>query len=129
VLLAPALDFGGNRLRDFGPYGIDEWKRLGSLRVHHYGFDEPRDISYALYEDAAAYDAFAIVPPVPTLVVQGRRDTVVDPAMVGRWARDRANVALRLVDDDHQLKANLPGLWREVSAFLGLTTDPAGSRR
>ena len=32
VLLAPALDFGGNRLRQLGEHGIEEWRRRGKLR-------------------------------------------------------------------------------------------------
>src|SRR5688572_31128776 len=35
VLLAPALDFGGNRMRSLGDTGIEEWKRTGKLDVFH----------------------------------------------------------------------------------------------
>ena len=35
ILLAPALDFGGNRLRQLGPNGIDEWRRSGRLPRGH----------------------------------------------------------------------------------------------
>jgi uncharacterized protein len=30
VLLAPAFDFGGNRMRQLGEQGIDEWRRTGA---------------------------------------------------------------------------------------------------
>ncbi len=36
ILLAPALDFGGNRLRQLGDHGIDEWRSRGTLRVFHH---------------------------------------------------------------------------------------------
>jgi protocatechuate 3,4-dioxygenase beta subunit len=103
ILLAPALD-----LRN-GPTGadIDQWRRDGRLRVHHYAWNEPRDVGFALYEDAARYDAFALDLPLPMLVFQGRRDASVDPAMVERWAAGRSNVDLRMVDDDHQLAASM----------------------
>jgi pimeloyl-ACP methyl ester carboxylesterase len=37
ILMAPALDFAGNRLGQLGPNGLDEWRRSGMLRVFHYG--------------------------------------------------------------------------------------------
>jgi uncharacterized protein len=120
ILLAPALDFGGNRLRQLGESGIDEWRRTGLLRVFHYALEEPRDVGFALYTDAAQYDAFAVTPGVPILAFQGRRDTAVDPEMVRRWAAGRPNVDLRLLDDDHQLVASIEDIWRVAGAFLAV---------
>lgn len=120
ILLAPALDFGGNRLRQLGEHGIDEWRRTGRLRVFHYAHNEPRDVGFALYEDAARYDAWDVSPRVPTLVFQGRRDESVDPQMVERWAIGRPNVTLRLLDDGHQLTASIERIWQESANFLGL---------
>jgi pimeloyl-ACP methyl ester carboxylesterase len=120
VLLAPAFDFGGNRLKQLGDEGIDAWRRRGALRVFHYGWNEPRDVGFALYEDAARYNAFALGDPKPTLIVQGSRDASVDPATVTRWAQARRGVDLRLVDDEHQLAASMDGIWAETERFLGL---------
>jgi pimeloyl-ACP methyl ester carboxylesterase len=118
VLLAPALDFGGNRLRQLGAHGIDEWRRTGRLEVFHYGDATTRYVSFGLYEDAAQYDAFSVVRPLPTLVFQGRGDDLVDPRMVERWAADRAHVDLHLVDDGHQLTASMETIWTEAERFL-----------
>jgi pimeloyl-ACP methyl ester carboxylesterase len=120
VLLAPAFDFGGNRLRQLGEHGVDEWRRRGRLSVFHYAWNEPRDVGFELYEDAARYDAFALGDPKPTLIVQGTRDASVDPSMVERWARARRNVDLRLVDDEHQLTASMETIWAETEVFFGL---------
>ena len=46
ILMAPALDFGGNRLRQLGEVGIEEWRRSGKLRVHHYASRQPRDVGF-----------------------------------------------------------------------------------
>ena len=86
VLLAPALDFGGNRLRQLGEHGIDEWRRHGRLTVFHYGRNESAEVGFELYEDAAGYDAFSVIVPQPMLVFQGTRDELVDPKMVEQWA-------------------------------------------
>ena len=119
VLLAPALDFGGNRMRELGPEGLARWRETGALEIFHYAYGERRTVHYALYEDAGRYDALSARVEQPTLIVQGTRDTVVDPAMVERYARGRANVTLRLVDDEHQLAESLPAVVQEIDAFLG----------
>jgi len=122
VLMAPALDFGGNRLRQLGEHGIEEWKRAGTLRVFHYAHHADRDVGYALYEDAARYDAFDVNLALPMLVFQGTRDGSVAPSMVVRWARARPNVDLRLVDDEHQLTASIDDIWRASAALFGLAS-------
>ena len=121
ILLAPAFDFGGNRLRQFGEHGIEAWRRAGSIPMFHYAWNEEREINFALYEDAARYDAFAVQVNLPMLVVQGTRDASVDPSMVVRWAAARPNADLRLVDDEHQLTASMDEIWRWSADFLGLS--------
>jgi len=125
ILLAPALDFGGNRMRQLGEHGIDEWRRTGRLRVFHHGAGEEREIGYALYEDAARYDALTLEVPLPMLVYQGRKDESVSPAMVEQWARGRPNVELHLVDDGHQLTGSMEEIWRNSERFLGLPGNPS----
>ena len=121
ILLAPALDFGGNRLRQLGEHGIEEWRRKGKLSVFHYAEGQQRDVGFALYEDAATYDAFAVTPASPTLVFQGTRDASVDPEMVRRWCADRPAIDLRLLDDEHQLTASMDEIWHETARFLGVS--------
>ena len=118
VLLAPALDFGGNRLRQLGEHGIEDWRRRGTLRVFHYADNVEREVGFALYEDAARYDAFAVQLSIPTLVFQGTRDASVDPQMVERWACTQPQVTLRLLDDDHQLTASVGQMWKEIEIWI-----------
>jgi hypothetical protein len=120
VLLAPAFDFGGNRLRQLGEHGIDEWRRTGSLPVFHYATGTTRNVGFALYEDAAKYDAFGLNLSIPMLIFQGRQDASVDPRMVEQWAAGRPTADLRLLDDDHQLTASVSVIWQASTRFLGL---------
>jgi uncharacterized protein len=120
VLLAPALDFGGNRMRDLGGVGIDEWKRRGHLDVFHYGFGRMLPVHYQLYSDACGYDCVTVPLAMPIQVFQGRRDTAVDPRSVESWAAARPNVELHMLDDDHQLTESLEDIWRDMRRFLGL---------
>lgn len=120
VLLAPAIDFGGNRMRELGGVGIDEWRQRGHLPVFHYGYGRVMPVHYELYTDACGYDCVNAVLTMPILVFQGRRDAAVDPASVQAWAAARPNVELHMLDDDHQLTASLEYIWREMKRFLAI---------
>jgi hypothetical protein len=120
ILLAPALDFGGNRMRDLGDRGLEEWERTNRLDVFHYGFGRMMSVHYELYADARRYDSTHAQLEQPILVFQGRRDTSVDPETVRRWTDTRPNARLHELDDDHQLLASLEYIWTETATFLGL---------
>ena len=120
VLLAPALDFGGNRMRTLGDRGLEAWQETNRLDVFHYGFDRVMPIHYDLYADARRYNSLEARPDVPIQIFQGRRDTAVDPATVEAWAAARPNVELHMLDDDHQLAGSLDYLWREIERFIFL---------
>jgi len=77
VLLAPALDFSGNRLRDLGDRGLEEWRRTDTLNVFHYGFGRMMPVRFGLYEDAARYDAMQARLDIPIQIFQGSRDVAV----------------------------------------------------
>jgi pimeloyl-ACP methyl ester carboxylesterase len=120
VLLAPALDFGGNRMRSLGDVGLEQWRRNNALPVFHYGFGRMMTVHYELYSDAGRYDSVNAPLSMPIQVFQGRQDDAVDPTGVEAWARARPNVELHMLDDGHQLTASLAYIWGEVERFLGL---------
>lgn len=120
VLLAPAVDFSGNRLRDLGDRGIEQWRTTNQLNVFHYGYGRMVPVRFDLYTDAARYDAFNARVDVPVLIFQGTRDEAVNPGSVRRWAAARPNATLHLLDDDHQLLSSLDVIWTESAAFLSL---------
>lgn len=131
VLLAPALDFSGHRLREIGDRDVDAWRRTDELNVFHHGYGRMMPLHYELFEDSQRYDAMRVELKQPVLVFQGRRDTAVDAGMVERWAAARAGVELHMLDDDHQLHASLDYIWKETARFLGLAgagSTPAPSR-
>jgi pimeloyl-ACP methyl ester carboxylesterase len=103
ALMAPAFDFGGNRLRQLGEHGIEQWRQEGSLEFFHYAHNQPRRVWFKLYEDAAQYDAFQLRLSQPIHIFQGRLDDTVLPETVAVWAEGRPNVDLHWYDDGHQL--------------------------
>jgi pimeloyl-ACP methyl ester carboxylesterase len=120
VLLAPALDFRDQGLSVPGGATLEDWKRDGRVMMFHFGYGRVMPIDYALYEDALRYDGMTVDVRMPILVFQGRRDTVVSPQIVERWAASRRNVELHMLDDDHQLATSLPDIWNATSRFLGI---------
>ena len=120
VLLAPAVMFAKPGHHLLPPERIAEWRHRGALPFFHYAYNEERPLGVEFYEDSLLHDAFGARFEQPTLIFQGRRDASVDSATVEAFARDRRNVTLSLLDDDHQLMASLPGIWADVEAFLGL---------
>jgi pimeloyl-ACP methyl ester carboxylesterase len=138
VLLAPALDFSGHRLREIGDRDVDAWRQTNELNVFHHGYGRIMPLHYELFQDSQRYDAMRVELRQPVLVFQGGRDTAVDAGMVERWAKARAGVELHLLDDDHQLHASLDYIWKETARFLGLAAagstpapshPPGGARR
>lgn len=118
VLLAPAFDFGADERGQVGTVKVADWKREGRAEVFHYAWNRPEMLDYGLYEDAHRYDAFALQLDVPVLIFQGTRDTVVDPAIVRRWAAARPNVRLVMLDDDHQLQSSIDTIAGETKLFV-----------
>lgn len=118
VLLAPALEFGGDRMRDFGDRGLHQWKTTGQSTVFHYAYGRLMPMHYELYSDACRYDCAGAALTLPIQVFQGKNDTVVDPWSVERWASARPNVELHLLEDDHQLVASLDRIWAEMKRFI-----------
>jgi pimeloyl-ACP methyl ester carboxylesterase len=115
VLLAPALD-----LRDLGGEQLQAWRESGHMTVFHFAYGRVMQVGYALYEDAQRFDTFNADVRMPILIFQGKQDTVVSPATVQAWSAVRPNVALHMLDDDHQLGASLDYMWKELQAFLQL---------
>lgn len=120
VLLAPAFAFGRMPFGGMTEADLVAWRATDRYEVFHHAENRPRPIRYAIYEDAQRYDSATRVVDTPALVFQGRHDTVVEPAMVQRFAAARPAMTLRMVDDDHQLGASYELMWREIAAFLGL---------
>lgn len=118
VLLAPALDLAPDLEKEFGPAKMAAWEHTGRLPVFHYGDDTMRELGWDFMRDARRYDSETARLDLPMLIYQGRRDDVVRPEGVERWASRRPQVTLRLVDDGHQLLDHVEIMWDDVVTFL-----------
>jgi pimeloyl-ACP methyl ester carboxylesterase len=122
ILLAPALDFGGNRMRSLGGVRLEDWQRTDRLDIFHYGYGRMMPVHYQLYADARRYDCIGAALTMPIQIFQGRRDAAVDPVTVEQWAQARPNVELHMLDDDHQLTASVERIWMEIQRLLAIRT-------
>ena len=120
VLFAPAVMFAKPGHHLLPPQRIEEWRGSGTLQFFHYAYGEERPLDFAFYEDSLRHDALDASFTQPTLVFQGVRDASVDYRTVEAFAHARPNVALTLLDDDHQLTASLPRIRDGMEKFLGL---------
>jgi pimeloyl-ACP methyl ester carboxylesterase len=120
VLFAPAFEFGRTPFGGLSQDELRRWRETDRHEFFHHAENRMRPVRYALYDDAQRYDSAGCPLDTPSLVFQGLRDSVVDPAMVRRFGASRPSMSVRMVDDDHQLGASLEFMWRETAAFLGL---------
>lgn len=118
IFLAPAFDLVAGFEREVGVARVREWEATDSYTVFHYAENRPRELGWEFMRDAREYDADAVSLAIPTLIYQGRRDEVVAPEGVERWAATRPWVTLRLVDDGHQLLDHVDEIWSEVRRIV-----------
>jgi pimeloyl-ACP methyl ester carboxylesterase len=122
VLLAPALR-GAERWRaNMGDEAWRRWEESGWLEVTDFAGERlTTRVDFDFARDLAAVDGVGDGWPdvrVPTLIVHGRGDTVVDIDYSRRWARDRRWVQMIELDDGHELVASLDRIANEADRFL-----------
>jgi pimeloyl-ACP methyl ester carboxylesterase len=118
VLLAPAFDLAARWAARMDPSELARWEATGRFSFDHYAHGRKEDLGYAFLADARRYHPYPL-PDCPTLVVQGTRDDVVDPSLAREFVRRMgARATLALVDEGHELNADLPALWARIDSFL-----------
>lgn len=119
VLLAPAFQLVERWRRRLGEEGWRKWQESGWLETldHTTGKTARVDFGFVSELDEIAGRALPEVR-VPTLILHGRQDEVVDIATSREFAKGRSHVRLIEVEDGHELTASLPRIREEADAFL-----------
>jgi len=105
---------------------LRQWQDQGVLWVYHYGEGKELPLHYEFLSDLERYKDREFQRPVPTLIIHGHQDEVVPISVSETYARSRPWVRLVPVADDHSLQGDLPRMWQEMAAFLGLPpSEPA----
>ena len=138
VLMAPAFQMVERWKVRLGEAALGRWRETGWLEVDDYATRTRGRVDFGFLEDAAAVEAempaeartecggFPDVR-VPTLILHGRNDTVVDIQTSRQFAAGKRHVRLVELDDGHELTASIPALLDEAQRFLAGFLVPAGS--
>lgn len=119
VLLAPAFQLATRWRERVGEAAWRDWEESGWLEVDDHATGGRSRVDFAFTRDVAGIDATPFPNVlVPTLIVHGTRDEVVDVGLSRAFARDRPHVCLVEVDDGHELVASLGRIAREIDDFL-----------
>jgi len=124
VLLCPGFDMAERWPEVLGAETVARWEREGALELPD-AEGRPRPVHWELLVDARRHPPFPALP-CPGLIVHGRRDEIVDPAVSRRYARQRPDVRLVEVDDDHSLAGSLDRVAAETLRFFELESRAAG---
>jgi hypothetical protein len=121
VLLAPAFRILERWRLRLGEQGWRAWEERGFLETDDYVEKRKARVDFGFARDAEEVEARSGAFPdvrVPTLIVHGRGDAVVDIDLSRTFAAEKRHVRLVEVDDGHELTASLPTILAESDAFL-----------
>lgn len=128
VLLAPAFRLAERWRARMGEEAFAAWRDEGRLSIDDFAEKRRTFVDFGFFLDAEAVEAARDPLPdvrVPTLVVHGLRDEVVDPELSRAFAAGRRHVRLVELDDGHELTASIDRIAREVDGFLAPFLGPA----
>lgn len=119
VLLAPAFSILERWPERLGPAAWQRWEQSGWLETLDYTTGRPAQVDFGFITDLQAHSTAGFPDVrVPTLILHGRRDEVVDIAAARRFAAGKRHVRLIELDDGHELVESLPRIAAEADAFL-----------
>ena len=118
LLLCPAFDFCERWPGLIGAEAFERWEQQGSFPLPGPG-GRVEEVHFGLVEDARDNHPARPLVPCPTLIIHGRRDTVVPFESSASYAGEHPDrVELHEVDDDHLLAASLPIIEARAVDFL-----------
>ena len=118
VLMAPAFRIADRWPARIGEQAFRDWEASGWLEVHDHASGQPARMHFDFIRDVQEVDVGWPDVRVPTLIIHGSRDDVVDPALSRTWAAGKRHVHLIEVDDEHELAASIPFIIERSEKFL-----------
>ncbi len=119
LLLAPAFEFLQSWLPRLPLEQRISWEQGEPLWIHHHGENKRLPLGPLFLQDMARFsETRSLMRPLPTRIVHGRQDDVIDPAASRCFAAPRPWVRLLEVDADHHLAGVSGVIWRQMEALL-----------
>jgi uncharacterized protein len=121
VLMAPAFRIVERWPARIGAEAFRAWEETGWIEVQDHARGAPARMHFDFIRDVREVESRSGGWPdvrVPTLIVHGARDDVVDPALSRAWAAGKRHVRLVEVDDEHELASSIPIIIARAEEFL-----------
>jgi uncharacterized protein len=129
-LMAPSFRLAERWRVRMGGDAWDAWRRTGFTEVDDHANRRKARVDWRFVEELAELDTAGEGWPdvrVPTCIVHGIRDDVVEVRLSREWATGKRHVRLVEVDDGHELAASLDLIAGEAERFLApFLAAPAG---
>lgn len=119
--MAPAFQLASRWEARIGTAAWQAWKTDGFIEVDDYALKRKSRVHWGFIEELARIDAELGPWPdvrVPTRIIHGTRDDVVDVELSREWSRGKRHVRLVEVNDGHELGASIPGILGEADDFF-----------
>ena len=120
VLFAPAFGFSQRIAQNLGTENISKWQESGIREFYHYGLKRNVNLQFQFFVDAQQYSEENLTRSLPILIFHGIHDQVVPAALSKEFAKQRSQVILKLLDDDHALGKDLESAWQDIQSFTML---------
>lgn len=120
-LMAPAFRLAERWRANLGEAGLAKWRSRGWLEIDDHALRRKSRLDYGFFSELDELDAAGGGWPdvrVPTCIVHGVRDEVVDVRLSREWSIGKRHVRLVEVDDTHELASSTPLILREAQDFL-----------
>ncbi|MBX3232186.1 MAG: alpha/beta fold hydrolase [Labilithrix sp.] len=117
-LMAPAFRLAERWRARLGEDAWRRWKEQDALEVPDHATGKTTFVDHGFVAELEALDVGFPDVRVPTCIVHGTKDDVVDVELSRAWARDRRHVRLVEVDDGHELARSVPRILAEATAFF-----------
>ncbi len=120
ILLAPAFQFLQQWLPRLGPEQLHEWETSGWLSIYHYGWQRQERLHHQFLTDAQRYHDSQLNRPVPTLILHGNRDEVINIQASQRHGAHRPWITLQDLDTDHGMADAMEVIGQAITDFCQL---------
>lgn len=129
MLLAPAFEFLDQWLPRLDSLALEQWQQQGSRPFYHWRDRDFRPLHWQFVEDLQRWRDKDLQRSLPTLILHGTADEVIDYAASDRYAAQRPWVTLKPLTSDHALGNVSSQIWRACRQFANLSAgDRAASR-
>lgn len=117
-LMAPALRFAERWRQRLGDEAFAKWKATDQLEIKDFKTQQMTHVDFGFIEEAAKLDVGFPDVRVPTCIVHGTKDEIVDIELSRTWQKGKRHIRLVEVDDNHELVVSTARILAEAESFF-----------